>query len=97
MDRLSPYNIEDPLVRAELYREIRKGNTAWPTYETQPGETLLPELAAFRHYGMEGLKWVVMIAAGLDEPREAMESGITLQLPPIPWIRQRINYYKGQG
>jgi len=53
----------------------------------------MPELAAYRHYGMEGLKWVVMIAAGVDEPRERMESGITLQLPSIQWIRQKIKAY----
>ena len=93
MDRLSPYNITDPLVRTELYRAIRKGDAAWPTYETQPGEAFMPELAAYRHYGMEGLKWVVMIAAGVDEPRERMESGITLQLPSIQWIRQKIKAY----
>lgn len=96
MGRMSPYNITDPLVRAELYREIRKGDKSWPTYETQPAEALFPELAAFRHYGIEGLKWVVMIASGLDDPRATMESGITLQLPPVTWIRQRINHYKGQ-
>ena len=93
MDRLSPYNITDDLVRTELYRAIREGDESWPTYETQPGETLMPELAAYRHYGMEGLKWVVMIVAGLDEPRESMESGVTLQLPPIQWIRQKIIEY----
>ncbi len=90
MDRLSPYNITDDLVRAELYRAIRKGDASWPTYEIQPGEILMPELTAYRHYGMEGLKWVVMVAAGLDEPREAIESGVTLQLPPVQWIRQKI-------
>ena len=93
MDRLSPYNITDPLVRAELYREIRKGDPSWGTYEIQPGETLMPELTAYRYYGMEGLKWVVMIAAGLDDPREAMEAGVTLQLPSVQWIRQRIIYW----
>jgi hypothetical protein len=54
---------------------------------------LMPELAAYRHYGMEGLKWVVMIAAGLDKPREAIVAGVEVRLPPVQWIRQRIIYY----
>jgi len=96
MDRLSPYNITDPLMRTELYREIRNGDPSWPTYIIQPNETLMPELTAYRYYGIEGLKWVVMIAAGLDEPRGAMEAGVELQLPPVQWIRQRIIYYAGK-
>jgi hypothetical protein len=90
MNRLSPDNISDPLRRSLLYKDIRAGDESWPTYEVQPDEILMPELTALRHYGLDSLKWVVMIAAGLDEPRDAMEAGISLQLPPIQWIRQRI-------
>ena len=46
--RLSPENIKDVLLRAELYREIRAAQTKdleknWFTYEIQPSETLMPD------------------------------------------------------
>jgi hypothetical protein len=96
ISRLSPYNITDDLLRSDLYREIRKGNDDWPKYEIQPDEVLKPELAAYRVYGTDQLKWVVLIAAGLDDMREALEAGTKIQLPPIVWIRERIKYYTGE-
>lgn len=47
LSRLSPYNIESSLIRAELYREIRTGqvNRAdWTSYVIQPDEVLRPDL-----------------------------------------------------
>lgn len=96
ISRLSPYNITDDLRRAELYREIRDGqdNLDWPSYEIQPADTLRPELIAYKVYGTAELKWLVMIAASLDDMRELMEAGDTLRLPTTAWIRQRIKYHK---
>lgn len=95
ISRLSPYNITDDILRSDLYREIRKGNDSWPKYEIQPDEVLKPELIAYRFYGTDQLKWVVLIAAGLDDMRYALTAGITIQLPPIVWIRERIKHYAG--
>jgi hypothetical protein len=95
--RLSPYNIKDDLHRAELYRDIRLGaenkTDGWTEYEIQLGERLNPELIAYRFYGTDELKWVVMIVTQLDDIREAMEAGETIWLPPIVWIRQRIKHH----
>lgn len=93
--RLSPENIKDVLLRAELYREIRAAQTKdleknWFTYEIQPSETLMPELIAYRAYSMDTLKWVIMIAAALDDPRERVEAGTVLTLPTTAWLRERI-------
>lgn len=96
LDRLSPYNIADDLVRAELYREIKAGDPTWGTYEVQPDEVLRPELTAYRYYGTDIPKWVVLLVAGIDDMREAMESGLVLRLPPKTWIRGRIRYYSGE-
>lgn len=97
MDRLSPYNITDDLVRGELYREIRSGAVymapGWIEHTIQPDERLMPELVAYREYGTDALKWVVLIVAGLDDYREAMEVGAVLRLPPLVWIRQRIKHW----
>lgn len=94
--RLSPYSITDPLVRAELYREIRKGADEWPEYTIKPDEALMPELTAFRYYGNADLKWVVLIASGLDNMRDELQVGQVIKLPPPIWIRQRIKYYESK-
>ena len=103
--RLSPENIKDVLLRAELYREIRAAQTKdleknWFTYEIQPSETLMPELIAYRAYSIDTLKGVIMIAAALDDPRERVEAGTVLTLPTTSWLREHIRHYaemKTQG
>lgn len=98
LSRLSPYNITDPLIRNELYREIRNGQTqnisSWREYEIQPDERLRPELAGYRVYGSNEMKWIILIASGMDDMREALEEGSTIRLPPPAWIRERILYYQ---
>ena len=97
-DRLSPLNIADPLVRVELYREIRDAQAlrqaGWAAYEVQPADALMPELIAYKVYKLDTLKWVVMVAAELDNPRERLEEGKTLHLPSTAWIRERIKHYQ---
>lgn len=95
VSKLSPTNISAPLYRAGLYREIRDGDPSWATYEIQPDESLLPELTTERVYPGLGadLKWVVLIAAGVDFARMAMPVGETIALPPVAWLRQRIRHY----
>ena len=95
LSRLSPYNIADDLARVDLYREIRTGADNWREYEVQLDEVLMPELIALRFYGTDLLKWVVLVAAGLDDMREAMEAGALLKLPSTIWIRDRIKFYCG--
>lgn len=94
LSRLSPYNIADDLIRNELYREIRAASTDWTTYIIEPDETLRPDLAAYRAYGTDECKWVIMIAAKLDDPRDEMTAGTELRLPTHAWLRERIKYYQ---
>lgn len=101
--RLSPMNIADPLMRGELYREIREAQTNsskrdsnWGAYTIQPGDTLSPELVALKTYGLDTLKWVILIACGLDDSRERLDDGETIYLPQAAWLRERIRYYTAQ-
>lgn len=97
--RLSPYNITDDLIRANLYKEIRQGQVKdndWTPHEIQLDEILMPELIAYRRYGTDQLKWVILIAAGLDDMREPLDSGTVIKLPPVMWIRERIKFYVGE-
>lgn len=95
LSRLSPYNIPDDLARVDLYREIRAGADNWREYEIQLDEVLMPELVAYRFYGADLFKWVVLVAAGLDDMREPLEVGTRIKLPPAIWIRERIKFYCG--
>lgn len=95
LSRLSPYNIKDNIRRAELYREIRSGQTnlKWYQYTIQPADILKPELIAYKVYGNAEMKWLVMIAAGLDDMRERLQAGSDIRLPTAAWVRQRIKHY----
>jgi len=97
-NRLSALQIDDPLVRVELYREIRNYQdnppNDWVEYEIQAADALMPELIAYKVYKLDNLKWVVMIAASLDNPREKLEVGKTIFLPSTAWIRERIKYWQ---
>lgn len=99
---LSPLNIPDPLLRVELLREIRlaqidskyrRESKEWQSYMVQPIDTLSPDLIAWKVYQFDALKWVVMVAAGLDDTRERLQSGEILYLPSTFWLRERIREY----
>lgn len=92
LSRLSPYNINDDLRRAELYREIRDGQSdlTWSAYTIQPGDILRPELIAYKVYGTAEMKWLILVAAGLDDMREMLTAGTEIRLPKAAWVRQRI-------
>lgn len=98
-DRFKPDNIPDPMIRARLYNDIRRGRPrgdsgSWNERVIAPGERLLPELIAFREYGDHRLKWVVLAAASMDDYRLPLESGETLRLPSIEWLRDRFRHYE---
>lgn len=95
--RINPMLINDPLYRAKLYDEIRRpkeNDLNFSDYEISVQEALLPEIAAVRFWNDETLSWVVMVAAELDDPRREIEAGITVRLPSVTWLRNRIRYYQ---
>lgn len=102
LDRLSPYNIRDALIRSRLYAEIRAAQELpesspalrdWKIYEVSGNEANYPELVALRALGRGNLKWVVCIAAGLDDWRQPLPLGQRLRLPSLTWLRDAIRAY----
>lgn len=53
----------------------------------------MPELVSYRIYSSDRFKWVVLAAAGLDDYRASLESGVQLKLPTLEWLRDRFRYY----
>lgn len=94
LSRLSPDNIQDDLYRAMLYKEIRDGQNGdeWNIYEVEPIDVLRPELIAYKVYGLAEMKWLILVASGVDDMREAIEVD-SLRLPDLAWVRKRIKYY----
>ena len=68
-------------------------NGEWGWYEIQPADVRSPDLVAYKVYGIDQLKWLVLVAAGLDDPRAELESGTRIFLPPTWWIYERIRHY----
>lgn len=97
ISRLSPENIHDELRRVPLYREIRDAQNeeleGWITYEVQPIEELSADLISYNAYKTDQLKWLILVAAGVDDMRYRIPAGKKLQLPPLAWIRTRIRHY----
>ena len=59
-NRLDPMLIQDPLMRAQLYADMRRqtpyrGPEYWTEYTVNPGERLMPELIAVRVWNDESL------------------------------------------
>lgn len=97
-DRFRPDQIGDPLMRARLYRDIRRqtprvSRDAWHRHTVAPSEVLMPELVAYRVYGSKRFKWVVLVAARLDNYCRSLESGVELRLPTVEWLRDRLRHY----
>ncbi|MFM7010468.1 MAG: hypothetical protein ACKO0Z_14245 [Betaproteobacteria bacterium] len=97
MNRLSPYNISDPLVRAYLYREWREGSPNWDQYELSLDEIAMPEKVALRYHGTPNAKLTVAVCAGLDDLRDTMQPAKVVALPSNTAIRERIRYYEKLG
>lgn len=98
-DRFRPDQIACPMMRARMYRDIRRqtprvSRDSWVEHTIAPGERLMPELVAYRVYKSKRFKWVVLAAAGLDDYRQPLESGDTLSLPTVEWLRDRFRHYQ---
>lgn len=93
LSRLSPLNIQDELIRARFYRELRDGLFEWEEWEVSIDEIRMPELISLRYYGTDSLKKIVSVCAGLDDMREYLTAGSLIRLPTIKWVRTRIRYY----
>lgn len=97
-DRFRPEQIGCPIMRARLYRDIRRqtprgDRDSWHRHTVAPAEVLAPELVAYRVYRSKRFKWVVLVAAGLDNYTRALDSGVELHLPSVEWLRDRLRHY----
>lgn len=51
----------------------------------------------YRMWGIAELRWVVTLAAGLEDESQGMTVGKKLKLPPATWIREMIRHFQYDG
>lgn len=95
--RLSDLSIEDHIWRVQLRKKIldyiRAGKDL-TLYEVRQDERVRPDLTSYRVYGVEDLRWVVVLVAGNDDEFSPLPVGYRLQFPPIVVVRQFIREVK---
>ena len=87
LSRYDDRNIADPILRAENLT----------IYYVLPDEQYRPDLLAYRMWGIAELRWVVTLAAGLEDESQGMTVGKKLKLPPATWIREMIRHFQYDG
>lgn len=102
LSRYDDRNVSDPVLRALLRQEVMKkcesNDQNLYVHYVRPDEQYRPELLAYRLYsGIHQLRWVVTLAAGLEDESEPMTIGQKLTLPPAVWIREMIRHFENDG
>lgn len=101
LSRLDDRNIEDPVLRSYMRRVVKQMCDSYdpnltPHYVTAD-ESYAPDLIASRVYGSETLRWVVTLAAGLEDEADPIAVGTLLKFPPAAWIREQIIHFSDDG
>lgn len=101
LSRYDDRNIADPILRAELRKEVlamcESNDQNLTNYYVLPDEEYRPDLLAFRVWGTEDLRWVVTLASGNEDESQPMVIGRKLKLPPAAWIREMIRHFQYDG
>lgn len=101
LSRYDDRNIADPILRAELRKQVmamcQSNDQNLTPYEVRMDEQYRPDLLAWRMWGIHELRWVVTLAAGLEDESEGMTIGRKLKLPPAAWVREMIRHFQYDG
>lgn len=95
MKRLSPYNVDHPLIRASLYREVMTESKDDAEYEVSLDELRMPELIAQRYHATPDTKLLVAVSAQMQTLRQELRPAQLIKLKSTPEIRASIRKYEG--
>ncbi|HIF9347087.1 TPA: hypothetical protein ACX6RX_003198 [Photobacterium damselae] len=97
LSRLSDLNIDDDILRADFYRiiisYINSPTSNLFTYTIKIDEEYRPDLAAYRAFGSEELRWLITLVCGIDDEAMPLPIGDTFSFPPVTWIRQQMRRF----
>lgn len=96
-NRLDDRSIDDVILRGLFHQEVIKRSASFHEdnndYTIKLDEQYRSDLAAYRAYENEDLRWVIRLLVGLESETEALPVGRTLSLPDVAWLRDRIRDY----
>lgn len=94
MNRLSPYNVDHPLIRASLYREVMTPDANALDYEVSLDELNKPELIAHRLDNTAHTKLFVAVCGEMISLRDELSPAQILSLKRTSVIRESIRKYQ---
>lgn len=96
LSRLSDQNIEDPIIRNAMYRDLMASDKSdWTTRAIAVDEELRPDIASYRVYGTVECRWVISLVAGVTDELEPLPVGVPQSYPPANVVRKSIKKFGG--
>jgi len=96
-NRLDDRFISSDVLRAMMHREMLDRIAEFHDdnfdYVIKVDEQYRSDLAAFRAYGTQELRWVFRVIAGHESEYESLPTGQTFSLPDSTWLRNKIRDY----
>ena len=97
MSQLSDKNVSDLILRAQMYRDIRKditsGEAQAEVHEIKEDELYRSDLISFRNYGRSDLAWLVDLVCDREDIANPHVIGLNILLPDSVYIRSKIKFY----
>ncbi len=102
ISRLDIENIEDQVMRVQLYNELRKDSIdktfdTYTTYVVKADEANRPDLISYRAYQTPELKWLVSLLAGQNDLKDDIKIGLEIVLPEKIYVRQRLQHWSSEA
>lgn len=99
--RLSDTQIEDPILRSYLYKDIitaiKNGTITTVEYEIKPDEQYRPDLASYRIYSTVACRWLIMLLCNVSDEEDPLPVASVVAFPDKTYVRERIRHYAEGG
>jgi hypothetical protein len=94
---LDDRQIDDPIIRAYMRKVVLEMCNSYDenltSHYVTSDEVYRPDLLSYRVYGTADLRWVVLLAGGVEDEAEGLAEGELLKFPPAAWIREQIRKF----
>ena len=97
MSQFLDTNINDLILRAQMYRDIKlyvqSNDSSTTPHEVATDEAYRSDLISYRVYRRADLAWLVDILADREDRALALKIGSTIRFPELVYIRSKIKEY----
>ncbi|HIF9321694.1 hypothetical protein ACWU37_21250 (plasmid) [Photobacterium damselae subsp. damselae] len=95
--RLSDFNIEDDILRADFYRlilnEINKPDSTGIKHTITIDEAYRQDLVSNRIYNTPNLRWIVGLITGVEDEADPLPIGETFKFPSAMYVRREMRKF----